>query len=195
MYVRQVKQYLRAVDETFDERRLGFPNIVDFLRACQRENVLRLERDRQGGLRVFPGSALARPSSATPVQDVPAEGQLSLTRVTDDDVDASDGAGTERQAVTEFVPSPDDGYPSIEPRDLDTEQPEPAQAAGETETSIDGNVADGEVASATRRKRTRRSPAAPRVRKAAPKRATNAAGATTAPSAAPRSRKKATVQS
>ena len=195
MYVRQVKQYLRAVDETFDERRLGFPNIVDFLRACQRENVLRLERDRQGGLRVFPGSALARPSSATPVQDVPAEGQLTLTRVTDDDADASEGAGTERQAVTEFVPSPDDGYPSIEPRDLDTEQPEPAQAAGETETSIDGNVADGEVASATRRKRTRRSPAAPRVRKAAPKRATNAAGATTAPSAAPRSRKKATVQS
>ena len=64
MYVRQLKQYLRGIDEGFDERKLGFNGIVEFLRACQREGVLRLERDRKGVLRVFPGTNLPRlPSS------------------------------------------------------------------------------------------------------------------------------------
>src|SRR5215218_2462070 len=63
MYVRQVKQYLRAADEGFDERKSGFATIVEFLRACQREGVFRLERDRQGVLRVFAGANLQRPIS------------------------------------------------------------------------------------------------------------------------------------
>src|SRR5215208_5593369 len=63
MYVRQVKQYLRAADEGFDERKFGFATIVEFLRACQREGVFRLERDRQGVLRVFAGANLQRPIS------------------------------------------------------------------------------------------------------------------------------------
>ena len=65
MYIRQVRQYLRAVDETFDERKFGFAGIVEFLRACQKEGLLRLDRDRQGVLRVFPGPQFSRPS-ATP---------------------------------------------------------------------------------------------------------------------------------
>jgi hypothetical protein len=31
---------------------------MDLLKACQREGFVRVERDRRGGLRVFPGSAL-----------------------------------------------------------------------------------------------------------------------------------------
>jgi uncharacterized LabA/DUF88 family protein len=75
MYVRQVKQFLRAGDEGFDERRLGFNSIVDFLRACQREGVLRLERDRQGVLRVFPGGNL---KAATPTDGVEAESEVEV---------------------------------------------------------------------------------------------------------------------
>ena len=71
MYVRQVKQFLRAIDEGFDERKYGFNSIVDFLRACQREGLLRLERDRQGVLRVFPGGSL-KPS--TPAEHGHVEG-------------------------------------------------------------------------------------------------------------------------
>ena len=41
MYVRQVKQFLRANDEGFDERKFGFGSIVDVLRAAQRERILR----------------------------------------------------------------------------------------------------------------------------------------------------------
>jgi hypothetical protein len=73
MYVRNVKQLLRAADSAFDERRYGFGGILDLLRASQRDAVLRLERDRQGVLRVFPGNALQRPSSAPPVQEATLE--------------------------------------------------------------------------------------------------------------------------
>ena len=62
MYIRNVKQLLRAADSGFDERRYGFGGLMDLLRACQRDGVMRLERDRRGGLRVFPGAALQRPS-------------------------------------------------------------------------------------------------------------------------------------
>jgi uncharacterized LabA/DUF88 family protein len=58
MYIRNVKQLLRAADSTFDERRFAFGGLMDLLRACQREGLIRMERDRRGGLRVFPGSAL-----------------------------------------------------------------------------------------------------------------------------------------
>src|SRR5688572_1780756 len=58
MYVRQFKQFLRGVDSTFDERKWGFATIMEFLRVCQREGLFRLERDRRGQIRVFPGSAL-----------------------------------------------------------------------------------------------------------------------------------------
>ncbi len=64
MYIRQVRQFLRSLDETFDERTYGFSGIVEFLRACQREQLLRLERDRQGVIRVFAGAAFPKPHTA-----------------------------------------------------------------------------------------------------------------------------------
>jgi uncharacterized LabA/DUF88 family protein len=62
MYVRQLKQYLRTADSTFDERKWGFATIMEFLRVCQREGLFRLERDRRGQIRVFPGNALQSPA-------------------------------------------------------------------------------------------------------------------------------------
>jgi len=77
MYIRNVKQLLRAADSSFDERRYAFGGLMDLLRACQREGLIRMERDRRGGLRVFPGSALqqsfvprAVPSPVLPQPDV-----------------------------------------------------------------------------------------------------------------------------
>jgi hypothetical protein len=58
MYPRQFKQFLRAAVPSFDERRYG--SIAELMRACQKEGLLKLERDRQGGLRVFAGSGAAR---------------------------------------------------------------------------------------------------------------------------------------
>jgi uncharacterized LabA/DUF88 family protein len=58
MYLRQMKQFLRNARPDFDERRYG--SLQDLLRACQKAGIVRLERDRQGGLRAFAGTV--RPS-------------------------------------------------------------------------------------------------------------------------------------
>jgi hypothetical protein len=68
MYIRNVKQLLRAADGGFDERRFGFGGLMDLLRACQRDGLMRLERDRRGGLRVFPGAALQQASTPRAAQ-------------------------------------------------------------------------------------------------------------------------------
>lgn len=54
MYPRQFKQFLRAAEASFDERKYG--SIAELMRACQKDGILKLERDRQGGLRVFAAS-------------------------------------------------------------------------------------------------------------------------------------------
>jgi uncharacterized LabA/DUF88 family protein len=64
MYLRNVKQLLRAADGAFDERRYGFAGLVELVRGCQKEGLVRLERDRRGGLRVFPGPSLQRGSAS-----------------------------------------------------------------------------------------------------------------------------------
>jgi hypothetical protein len=60
MYPRQFKQFLRTFQPDFDERRYG--SIADLMRACQKDGILRLERDRQGVLRVFANATNSRGS-------------------------------------------------------------------------------------------------------------------------------------
>ncbi|MGD9902390.1 MAG: NYN domain-containing protein [Vicinamibacterales bacterium] len=74
MYLRQIKQFIRASHPDFDDRKYG--SIVDLMRACQKEGLIRLERDRQGGLRVF--SATAAPAgAAAPAPAAAAEGEAA----------------------------------------------------------------------------------------------------------------------
>jgi uncharacterized protein (TIGR00288 family) len=81
MYVRQAKQFLRQSIEGFDERKYGFSSVVDLLRAAGKEGVLRIERDRQGAIRVFPGANLtAKPRGA--------EGPIDIDETVDVEVPA-----------------------------------------------------------------------------------------------------------
>ena len=66
MYVRQWKQFVRGVDGTFDERKWGVATIMEFLRVIQREGLVRLERDRRGQIRVFPGAVAPAPRAGSP---------------------------------------------------------------------------------------------------------------------------------
>ncbi len=93
IYLRNVKQLLRAADGGFDERRYGFPGLIDLLRACQREGLLRLERDRRGGLLVFKGPVLQQTAAARPAvpQQDPGEAK------SDDAVVESMEAGVREQ--------------------------------------------------------------------------------------------------
>ncbi len=55
MYLRNVKQYIKNASPSFDERRYGYTNFLETVRSCQRAGLFRLERNRQGILRVFAG--------------------------------------------------------------------------------------------------------------------------------------------
>jgi hypothetical protein len=86
IYLRNVKQLLRAADGGFDERRYGFPGLIELLRACQREGLVRLERDRRGGLLVFRGPVLQQRGatrSAVPQQDPGAAESDAVVRSLD----------------------------------------------------------------------------------------------------------------
>jgi uncharacterized LabA/DUF88 family protein len=53
MYLRNVKQMVRQGNPSFDERAFGFANLADLLRAAHKDGAVRVERDRQGVIRVF----------------------------------------------------------------------------------------------------------------------------------------------
>jgi len=67
MYLRNIKQILRQAAGGFDERRYGFGGLMDLLKACQKDGLVRIERDRRGGLRVFQGTVLQQLAPAAPV--------------------------------------------------------------------------------------------------------------------------------
>jgi len=71
MYVRQARQFLRTAIQGFDERKYGFASVVDLLRAAGKEGVFRIERDRQGAVRVFPGAHLQ--PKAAPMDGLPVD--------------------------------------------------------------------------------------------------------------------------
>ena len=73
MYVRQAKQVLKSAVEGFDERKYGFASVVDLLRAAGKEGVVRIERDRQGAIRVFPGGNLTQRTAPPEILDVESE--------------------------------------------------------------------------------------------------------------------------
>jgi len=60
MYLRNVKQFIKNTSPTFDEHRYGYHSFLEAVRSAQRAGLFRLERNRQGILRVFPGNLLSQ---------------------------------------------------------------------------------------------------------------------------------------
>ena len=89
MYLRQMKQFLRSARPDFDERRYG--SLQDLLRACQKAGLVRLERDRQGGLRAFAGAV----KPYVPLGWVAPEGETAA------DVQEATTAAVDGMVVTE----------------------------------------------------------------------------------------------
>jgi uncharacterized LabA/DUF88 family protein len=129
LYLRQVKQLLRTADESFDERRFGFSGIVEALRFCQREGVFRLDRDRQGVLRVYPGPVLQR--------NAPATGHPTSEQ--------TDGAGTDHdhEPTTDSITSSGD-EPAREPKPMELFRVTDADVASTTDARAAGK-ADSEA--------------------------------------------------
>ena len=52
---------IRQTNPSFDERAYGFANLVDLLRAAHKDGLVRVDRDRQGVIRVFQGNLTPEP--------------------------------------------------------------------------------------------------------------------------------------
>jgi uncharacterized LabA/DUF88 family protein len=160
MYIRQVRQYLRAADPSFDERKLGFPGIVEFLRACQHEGVLRLERDRQGVLRVFPGPQFAAPAPADDaVTDLPddsvAEAGLSGIEPEAAMPPLADGDPVSADIVVDDAAVIVDGEVSVRPPAVGESEaaPAPTRSTRKRKTAV-ARTAKKTTSTRTRRKKT-----------------------------------------
>jgi hypothetical protein len=60
MYLRNVKQFIKNAQPNFDEHRYGFHSFLEAVRSGQRAGLFRLERNRQGILRVYPGNQISQ---------------------------------------------------------------------------------------------------------------------------------------
>lgn len=100
MYLRNVKQYVKNAAPTFDERRYGFANFLEAVRAAGRAGLFRLERNRQGILRIFGGNQFPRPA-APPVFDI--ENELA----------AEAAAAAAAAVVEEELPVAEDAAPPV----------------------------------------------------------------------------------
>jgi uncharacterized LabA/DUF88 family protein len=74
MYLRTFKQFLRSMQPPFDERQYGLPSTYDLVRQAHRDGLLRVERNRQGILRIFPAERFPRSAQELPAEEtIPAE--------------------------------------------------------------------------------------------------------------------------
>jgi uncharacterized LabA/DUF88 family protein len=71
MYLRTFKQYLRSLQPPFDERQFGLSSTYELVRQAQREGLLRVERNRQGILRIFPAERFPRVAPEQSVVEEP----------------------------------------------------------------------------------------------------------------------------
>jgi uncharacterized protein (TIGR00288 family) len=146
MYVRQAKQYLRNAIPGFDERQYGVASVVDLLRAAGKEGVLRIERDRQGAVRVFPGPKLTPPITGLPVDEPEVDegaGAVSATDTVAIDGEPVDETVTEPPIVdaepVAVSEEPEDGQMEVLGRKTTRKRTastsRPAKAGGRTKTT------------------------------------------------------------
>jgi uncharacterized LabA/DUF88 family protein len=69
MYLRTFKQFLRSLQPPFDERQYGLASTYDLVRQACRDGLLRIERNRQGILRIFPAERFPRAPQETPSEE------------------------------------------------------------------------------------------------------------------------------
>ncbi len=102
LYLRQIRQGMRAADKNFDEKKLGVRGIVDLLHQAQREGWLRLQRDRKGILRILPASQAPAPALGSPAVTEPSTDAAAMAGMESalPDADVAGKATSEPQEVT-----------------------------------------------------------------------------------------------
>lgn len=166
LYLRNVKQVVKQSGSTFDERAFGFANLTDLLRAAQKAGAVRIERDRQGVIRIFqpaglgqgqPDTALSLAGTDEATRDVVEAAGHTRTEMSSAEV--LDGAASNDEAV---APGLDSGTPS----DSTSEPDAPGEPNFNRPDVEPTGVAAGSRRGATgRARRPRQSGAAPAAKR------------------------------
>jgi uncharacterized LabA/DUF88 family protein len=75
MYLRTFKQFIRSLQPPFEERQYGFSSTYELVRQAQKDGLLRVERNRQGILRIYPADRFPKFASEQPI-DEPAVAEI-----------------------------------------------------------------------------------------------------------------------
>lgn len=130
MYLRTFKQFLRSLQPQFDERLYGFTSTYELVRQAHRDGLLRVERNRQGILRIYPAERFPRITPEQPVEEpMPMETVESMQpaeahpEVPFSDAEAA-AVEQELQSPEASSPAPETQLEVIEPaRDAEPEAP------------------------------------------------------------------------
>jgi uncharacterized LabA/DUF88 family protein len=179
LYLRNLKQVLKQASPEFDERAYGFANLSDLARAAHRAGIMRIERDRQGNIRMFQG--------VVPLASAPGDRAEDTT----DHEPEAEGADGRAEAFVDAPPDAGSGFDADADTRTGAEAVRPADegAPGDPDAEhapddVNGNVATpGDPAAG--RGRAAKKASRPRRRPAARK----AAGASGAAPRRPRARK------
>ena len=146
LYLRQVRQRLRAADPAFDERHYGFRSTLDLVHQAQREGWVRIQRDRTGVSRVYlqatsltaveapallPGVDSAAEGSSAPARAAVAVGPVEFLEAAETvaEVVPSEGGGVEESI--EGAESASSEEPAPEPK---LRRPRPPRRTARTTT-------------------------------------------------------------
>ncbi len=149
VYLRQIRQVLRAAGASIDERS-GFRGLLDLLHQAQREGWLRLHRDRKGVWRVFPATAPAA-APAVPTEVAPEAPEILEPEVQPVETDVN----------WDVIEQPDEvPVPEAPPESPVVEEVAPVEAAPERKPRKPRAAKSG-TKTGTRKPSTRRKPKEP----------------------------------
>jgi uncharacterized LabA/DUF88 family protein len=161
MYLRNVKQFVKNAAPTWDERKYGFASFLEAVRAAQRAGILKLERNRQGILRVYPGNVISQlPPPPMPLDDdLPSDEPMMM----DETGSAESEPIIEAAPVEEVIDVPvepvlgDEGAPETEPVPIEEEAKHPRKKKAVARKKPAAKIKTG-VAKRARKKATDEEP-------------------------------------
>ncbi|MGH9355089.1 MAG: NYN domain-containing protein [Terriglobia bacterium] len=158
LYLRQVRQRLRATEPNFDERRYGYRGVLDLLHQGQREGWLKLARDHRGIWRIHPLLGVA--AAAQP----PAPGSAT-------DLGGSTAGDAVAEASSGSSSSFDGATPSSEAQELASVEPVSTDSAGPGADAAPASAVEERARERKARKpRSTKTPAKATRRKPSPRR-------------------------
>ncbi|MGH9402823.1 MAG: NYN domain-containing protein [Terriglobia bacterium] len=115
LYLRQIRQRLRALEADFDERRYGYRGTLDLLHYGQREGWLKLQRDHKGIWRIHPLTATPQPAAASGAETPPETEPITVIESVDVTLPAGPVGDIGGSEAIETIPAVEDTMDTTSP--------------------------------------------------------------------------------